>query len=362
MVHKVFAFVANSSLIEQIDYQSDKPFDPLFSDNGEFVPDIGSLAFTYARAQSPVYFGAVGSLSPSLTGGLQFKYLVDDARARGKPCRKAGMVYLREPTGASEDGGRLAGIALENTAWGAGLGAGNVKYYVQNLADPEPVYEQTIAQMAADGVNCAFAYLDLTSTVTFVQAAVRRGVWPPDKCTGPTCFSLLFVPVGSYDPKFIRDAGDGSRFVTTFILSRPLNETSNPAMHTYLQALAGVPKAEPGAFSVQGYAAGMLFVRALAACGSAPTRSCLLSYLRGVHDFDADGLLGPVPLDRRTRVICNGDCGSFKGRGTYDWKWIAPCTVALQILDRDNKRDFYRINPGSDFACDTLHVARGTPG
>src|SRR4051794_18828734 len=95
MTHKVFAFVGNSSLMDNTDYQTDAPFNPLYQDNGEYVPDVGGLAYSYGRSQSPWFAGNLGSLSPSLTGGLAIKWIVDKAKAENRPCKKAGVVYLR---------------------------------------------------------------------------------------------------------------------------------------------------------------------------------------------------------------------------------------------------------------------------
>jgi len=41
MAKKVFAFVANSSLLDGNDYDSAPPFNPKYSDNGQFLPDVG---------------------------------------------------------------------------------------------------------------------------------------------------------------------------------------------------------------------------------------------------------------------------------------------------------------------------------
>lgn len=360
MAHEVFAFVANSSLIDQVDYQSDAPFNPTTKDNGEYVPDIGGLAYSYGRSQSPWHAGVIGSVSPALTGGGQFRHFVDEARAAGRPCRKAGVVYLREPTGASEDQGRLGGAALA-ADWGANLGASNVKYYVANLADPVPVYQQMVATMVADGVNCVFTYADLGSNINLVKAAAAQGVWPPRRCSGQQCFSLISMPFAGYDPKFIRDAGDASLDVSTFLPHLPLNETANPAMRAYLDALRTVPGARPSTFSIIGYLSGRLFVDALRSCGAAPTRACVMDYARRVTDFDGGGLQGPVTPFRATRVDCSGGCGNFGGRGVYNFKWIFTCSVAVRVADRGGVRDFYRIHPATGYACDQLHVARGRP-
>jgi ABC-type branched-subunit amino acid transport system substrate-binding protein len=223
------------------------------------------------------------------------------------------------------------------------------------------VYEQMVTQMVAEGVNCAFTYADLGSNVNFVKALASRGVWPQDKCTGPTCFSSVYVPFAAYDPKFIRDAGDASRNVITFIPHIPLNETSSTAMQQYLNGLKTVKGAEPSTFSLVGWSAGQMFVQAVQSCGAAPTRKCVMEYLRNLKDFDAGGLQGAVTPFRSTRVDCSGGCGSFGGKGVYNFKWIFACNVGLQVQDRNGKRDFFRVNPAQGYACDELRVARGKP-
>lgn len=363
MTHRVFAFVANSSLIDSSDYESNKPFNPRYQDNGEYVPDVGGLAYSYARSQSQWFAGTFGSLSPSLTGGGAVKTMLEEAKAPGfphGPCRKAGVVYLREPTGASEDQGTIGAIALA-ADWGGNLGTANVKKYVANLADQAAVYQQMANQMVLDGVNCAFTYSDLGSNINFVKGLRDAGVWPHDKCSGTKCFSVVYMPFAAYDPKFIRDVGDASRGVSTFLPHLPLNETGHPAMQQYLSALGAVKDAEPSTFSIVGYASGIMFVEALQSCGEAPTRLCVMEYLRNLKDFTAGGLIGAQTPFRSTRVACNGDCGSFSPRGVFDFKWIFHCWAMLRISDRDGKRDFYRHMPAEGYTCDELRIARGSP-
>jgi hypothetical protein len=360
MTHRVFAFVANSSLMDNTDYESDAPFNPRYQDNGEYVPDIGGLAYSYGRSQSPWHAGAIGSISPALSGGKAFKAVVENAKAEGTPCKKAGVVYLREPTGASEDSGRAGGAALA-ADWGGNFGADGVKYYVANLADPVVVYEQMVTQMIADGVNCAFTYSDLGSDINLVRAMANRGVWPKDKCSGPTCFAAVYVPFAAYDPKFIRDSGDAAKGVRSFIPHIPLNETSAPPMQAYLNGLKTVKGAEPSTFSIIGWTSGQMFVQALQSCGAAPTRKCVMDYARNLKDFDAGGLQTPITPFRSTRVDCSSGCGNFAGRGTYNFKWIFACNVSLQIQDRGGKRDWYRVFPAQGYDCDTLRVVRGKP-
>ena len=362
MAKKVFAFVANSSLLDGNDYDATPPFNPKYSDNGQFVPDIGGLAYSYSRSQSLWHGGTVGSISPTLGGGLAFKLIQDQAKAAGAACTKGAIVYLTEPTGASKDSAYAGQKPLEQS-YGAGLGAGNTKFYVENLAQPELVYEGEVQKMMADGMNCVFTYMDLGSNIALVQALTAKGVWPPNKCKlGPKCFHAVYVPFSAYDPKFIRDGGDGARDVISFLPHVPLNETSAPAMQTYLNALKKVPGAQPSTFSLIGWGAGQMFVEAMASCGAAPTRNCVMDYVRNLKNFTAGGLISGTTPFRSTRATCGAnDCGSYTGGGTWNWKWIFNCFAMVQVQDRNGVRDFNRILPDKGYACDTLRVVRGTP-
>jgi hypothetical protein len=361
MAKKVFAFVANSSLLDGNDYDNTPPFNPKYSDNGQFLPDVGGLAYSYSRSQSSWHGGTVGSISPTLGGGLAFKVIQDRAKAGGHPCTKGAIVYLTEPTGASKDSATAGQGPLEQS-YGAGLGAGNTKFYVENLAQPELVYEGEVQKMMADGMNCVFTYMDLGSNVALVQALTAKGVWPPDKCKlGPKCFSQVYVPFAAYDPKFIRDGGEGAREVVTFLPHVPLNETSSQPMQTYLNALKKIPGAAPSTFSLIGWGAGQMFVEALGSCGAAPTRNCVMDYVRKLQNFTAGGLISGTTPFRTTKATC-GDCGGqVSWKGTFAWKWIFNCWAMVQVQTRNGVRDFYRILPDKGYACDTLRVVRGSP-
>jgi ABC-type branched-subunit amino acid transport system substrate-binding protein len=356
LANRILAFVGNESLFDQLDYNNRAPYEPNFQGGGSYVPDVGGLAFSYPRGHSQWHAGVVGSVSPTLVGGGQYKHYQAEAKAKGKPCVKGAVFYLQEPTGASEDQARLGQVSLEEK-WGAGLGKGNTKLYGVSLLNTDvSAYEAIVDQMASDGMNCMFAYTDMGSSIKLAQAARNRGYWPPSKCSrGPDCFRVFYVPLAAYDEKFIRDAGDGALDVSTFVPHLPLTETSNAAMRTYLQALKAVRDARPSTFSVLGYASGAMFIEGLRGCPEAPTRSCLMGALRKMKDFTAGGLLGGTTPFRTTRV-------TFDRYGTFDWKWIFNRSVSLRVLDRNGKRDFYRINPKDGFFEDSLKVARGTPG
>jgi ABC-type branched-subunit amino acid transport system substrate-binding protein len=350
---RVLAFVANESLFDQLDYEQDPPFEPTVEGGGSKVPDVGGLAFSYARGQSQWHAGVIGSVSPTLVGGGNYRFYQQDAAEHGGACKKAGVVYLQEPTGASEDQARVGAVSLEES-WGANLGEGNTQLYSANLFDSTIQYETLVQRMQTDGMNCVFAYTDLGSSINLAKAMRNRGVWPPSTCQGAACFRVFYIPLSAYDSKFVRDAGDASLGVSTFIPHVPLNETSSAAMRAYLAALKKVSGARPSTFSIIGFASGLMLVEALQPCREAPTRECLIDSLRKMKNFTASGLLGGTTPFRTTRV-------TYDDYGTFDWKWIFNHTVTMRVQDRNGKRDFYRINPKSGFFRDTLHIARGTP-
>jgi len=381
-VSRDFAFVANSSLIDADDYSTtpvNGQFYPNVKDGNEYVPDIGGLAYSYYRSQSIMHAGAIGSISPTLVGGGAFKAITDEVRGGGQfgygPCRDAGVVYLQVPGNtASQDSAEVGKVALE-ASWGGNFGAGHVHMYAEPLAATEPQYEGLAQQMIADGVNCAFTYADLGSDITFVQGLQGQQVWPPQQCSNARksshqCFAVVYIPFAGYDPTFITKAGTASLEVSTFIPHPPFSElASNQALQDYARNLQTYdkglehPPSGLSTFSLIGYVSGIMFVEAVQSCGAAPTRTCVMDYLRHLQNFTAGGLLGGITPFRSTRVKCQNNCGDgFKTNGTFDFKWIFNCSIGLRVQTRDNRTDFYRYAPPSGYLCDdTLHVARGSP-
>jgi len=353
LANSSLAFVGNDSLLDFTDYSRTPPFSPTIKGGGSYVPDVGGLAFAYGRAQSDWSAGVIGSVSPVLVGGGQFKPLTAEVAAKGHPCRKAAVVYLNEPTGASKDQA-LLGQAAVKASWGGGVSSS--KTYEAQLEQSEPIYESQVRQMITDGMNCVWAYTDLQGSINLVKAMYGQGVWPPDHCKlGPQCFQVAWVPFTVYDSKFITDGGPGALGVSTFIPHVPLSESNEGPVKAYLDAMKTVPGARPGTFSIFGFTSGLMLIQALEGCASSPTRTCLMDALRKMQDFNGGGLLGGTTPFKRTKA-------TFSNYGDFAWKWIFYRSVGLRVEKHGSKTDFYRINPSSGFLNDTLHVARGTPG
>ena len=368
LAQQVFAFVGSSSLFETQWYQTTPPFNPITKDGNtdEYVPDIGGLALgfsngNYTRAQSTMYAGVVGSLSPTMVGGGQFRQWTHSSP--GNKCRRAGVVYLNEPTGASENQASLGAAAL-SAKWGGGIPASR---YEMPLLAPEPAYETLVINMIRDGVNCVFTYADRQSNVNLVKAEASQGVWPPSACStvrkaSNQCFWVTYMPFTAADEKFVKDAGGAGQDVRTFIPHLPLSEGSGPVrqflgdLNRCNQAhFAGCDgNAEPSTFSVLGYASGAMFADAVSHCGSAPTRTCVMAYLKRLQGYTAGGLMGPITPFQCSKVNYN--------KYTWCYKAIFTNSVALQEKGPPSQGlNAFRRSGGSGFFHDTLHVVRGSP-
>ncbi|MFN2545733.1 MAG: ABC transporter substrate-binding protein [Actinomycetota bacterium] len=362
---QVFAFVATESLQDSAEYASNAPYNPNDKDpnTGEYVPDVGGLALGYPRAQSLMHAGIFGSLSPTLVGGGAYHYMT--SAAPGNQCKLGGVLYLNEPTGASKDQADIGSGAL-NASWGGNLPS---KEYQAPLEAPEPYYTQLVSQMIGDGVNCVFTYADGQSNVNLLSGMRDNGVWPPQDCSAARkaagqCFYLAYMPFTAVDAKFVASAGDVGSQVTSYMPHVPLDETSNPAVRQYLSALAQCNQdhfvacdgnAGPSTFSVIGYASGVMFGRALATCGGAPTRDCVMTYLRNLTNFDAGGLIAPITPFECTNVNYNGAPWCYK-HIFHRWNVIRELGSPSEGLNA-----FRRVYPKSGFAMDALHIVRGSP-
>jgi hypothetical protein len=172
------------------------------------------------------------------------------------------------------------------------------------------------------------------------------------------------MPFTAVDARFVSSAGDAGSQVTSYMPHQPLDEKSNPAVKGYLDALAACNRdhafacdgsAEPSTFSVIGFASGVMFGQALAACGSAPTRACVLAFLKKLNLFTAGGLIAPITPYECTKVNYQGS--------TWCYKHIFYRFVVIRELGGVNQGldAFRRVFPSSGFSTDHLNVVRGSP-
>jgi hypothetical protein len=104
----------------------------------------------------------------------------------------------------------------------------------------------------------------------------------------------------AYDPAFLTGQTDGAS------LDQPLalfggEDGGNPEVGLFLHWLKQVaPNQRPDIFAAYGWESARLFVQALGAAGPRPTQAAVVAQLKGIDNFDGNGMLAPAgPASKR---------------------------------------------------------------
>lgn len=128
------------------------------------------------------------------------------------------------------------------------------------------------------------------------------------KLQGVTGVKVWDCSLACYDPRLITEGGADVEGQYVWIFYPPFEEAKdNPAVARFVKAIGGVEKAD--SFGVQSWAAMVLFrdvvnnvVKADGENGI--TRARFLEEARKIHDFTADGLLGPIDVGANKQSSC----------------------------------------------------------
>ena len=200
--------------------------------------------------------------------------------------------------------------------------------YVRDIGPTESDFTTDVISMRNDHVNA----VDLTAVdwqvgAEFVQNAAAQG-WHP---------GLIFSGGPIYADQFIAHAGgpaatNGIQIGQAQALYLGQDAKNLPADKLFLQYVHKVmPSWTPDLFTLYGWTSAQLFVQALQAAGSNPTRGSVLAQLKKITSFNASGLLAPAnPAQKKP----------------------ASCYVMLQIKNGQ----YVRTQPAkSGFSCDTTY-------
>jgi ABC-type branched-subunit amino acid transport system substrate-binding protein len=178
--------------------------------------------------------------------------------------------------------------------------------------DPQPAFTPIAQQIKADQSNYVSFGVDYKADVLLRREAVVQGVDSVDvwDCT-----------LACYDQRLIEEGGNDVEGQFTNIFFTPLEEgKQNKGVREYVKAVGGLDNAS--AFGIEGWMTVLLFRdvanRVIEADGEdGLTRARFLDEIKNVHDFDADGISGPIDVGRRK---------------------LGTCVVVLQVQDGEWKR------------------------
>lgn len=173
--------------------------------------------------------------------------------------------------------------------------------YTRTIGDFETNYTSDILRMKNAGVKIVdMTDVAVTNTADFLQQAAQQS-FHPDVVFGAS----------AYDAKMFKLLGNVSLanniLYTTlpFALYLGQDRATNPGVNTFLTWSQNAhPGAAPDLYGVDAWAAGQLLIKAMQAAGSNVTPATTEAAIKGVTNFDADGLIGPSSPGTKTPSHC----------------------------------------------------------
>lgn len=214
--------------------------------------------------------------------------------------KNAGFVWLENATTNYQ-----VGIYLEGTTQSLG--------YQWNKKIQVAVAETNYARIVTELKDADIQFVAFQGAY---QQASRLAQSMQQQNYAPQVFALQ---QNIYTPDLIETCGDACEDFVMVAQNAALFEEieSNPELQLYAEWLQRVnPRARPTGLGMYSWAAAKLFVQAMKDIGPEPTRAKLLEYLKGVSDYDANGLIPPQDVGTQEAAGCivmlDIDGGQFK--------------------------------------------------
>jgi ABC-type branched-subunit amino acid transport system substrate-binding protein len=235
------------------------------------LPDIRSAAVTNERNACTTCFGA----QSAQTG--EFENSVPDFVKQYYPDSAAHAAMLYINAGAAAQNGPQQAKAME--ARGLHFDV------VQGIDIAEFNYAPYVQQLKDKGVEVVFWVGAYQQSVRLRQAMQQQAYTPKLYLRDPT----------DYNPDYVESGGDAVDGTVIFLNFVPFEEaSSNKEVQLYLSWLQQVkPGATPTFFGLFSWSAARLFVQQSIALGGKLDRPSLVSALKGVDNWTANGMHAP---------------------------------------------------------------------
>jgi Periplasmic binding protein len=164
---------------------------------------------------------------------------------------------------------------------------------------PQASYTPIVQQMKAEGSTYAQNLVDYKADVFLRKEAQTQGV---------NTVKVWDCALQCYDPRLLSEGGDAveGQYVSLFFV--PFEDAKqNKSVNNYLRNVGGRDKAD--GFGAQAWAAGLFFRDVVnnvvkADGNNGLTRARFLEEAAKIHDFNADGMLGPTDVGGRKISGC----------------------------------------------------------
>jgi len=286
------------------------------------IPDVGTFALSYCRAQDDNHYSPMGSLKPGIYGCCaEWRWLRQRFRYRSPAVHYLDIEISREEGVAVVDGlVRALGLG----------GRGDV--YQGEHSPAQFSYTGDVQDMRSDGVDSVWSSMDLNGNVKLIRAMCQQE-WHP---------RVVHLELSAYDPALIERVGpECIRAQNVWLRSfhRPFSNP-NDEVSLYVSTLrAYCPDCRPTTFGLEGWLSAKLFVEVLREVGPDLTRERFYRAMDAVRGWTGGGVMGQItPADRliyhcnyMLQVTAGGFvqghdlmCGNFYASGDYRGGPVGP--------------------------------------
>jgi ABC-type branched-subunit amino acid transport system substrate-binding protein len=215
------------------------------------------------------------------------------------------LAYIAQnyPTAITKVGALYGNAGSSVTYWhafSAAMSAQGYKVLYSRATGPtETSFTSDILRMKNDGVQLLFLNDDDPPTIMRVIDAAAQQDWHPQ-----VTFSSLI-----YDHNLIKlaagTAANGVLIPLQSALYLGEDASTSPEVQLFLSQMHQVhPTFTPDEWAWDGWINAELFVQALKAAGPDPTQVGLVSALKNIHSFSANGALAPADVGNKKAATC----------------------------------------------------------
>ncbi|MET3963494.1 ABC-type branched-subunit amino acid transport system substrate-binding protein [Marmoricola sp. OAE513] len=244
------------------------------------LPDLRAVAVTGDRNRCKVCFAA------EATGDHEFSNAVPDFFVKNYKAasKKAAFLYLN--VGAAAENG----VTQRNVAVKRGFDV----VYTKAIDVAEFNYGPYVQQLKTLGVRWVQFLGAYQQEVRFAEA-MKAANYKPD---------VYMLDPSAYDEGFLQTGGDAIENTFVYVNFTPFAENAKEfrLYNTYLQQVA--PGAKPTFFGLFAWSAAKLFVEQSIELGGKLSRPALVNSLRGVKNWTAGDLHGPMQVGAKHAPSC----------------------------------------------------------
>jgi ABC-type branched-subunit amino acid transport system substrate-binding protein len=257
------------------------------------LPDVRAMSVSDERNDCTTCFGAQATAMRMFQNAIPDFFLAHYPTAS----KHAAMIYVN--AAASVENAKVQQAVEEKR--------GMKFVYSSSFDVAEFNYGPYVQQMKQRGVRWV-QFVGSSDQAVRLARAMQENAFAPD---------VFLLDPTAYDPLFAK-AGSPVEGAFVFVDFTPFEEAARSSeMRLYLQWLREVsPGAAPSYFGLFAWSAARLFAEQATALGGGLTRSRLVSSLRRVHGWSANGLHAPQDVGGKV----NSNCWRFLR--LHDGRWV----------------------------------------